>query len=310
MIRALQSTDLLKLPFSELRKLPNYAKPRNRVGSATLSILNLLPFQYWLGVCGQRQTWVEAQGLRIRGLVSARSCRRSPVWEIDQLVFLPDSLQEEMNVLHGLALGAGRRGVDRVFLRLAIDCPYADDLRTAGFSFYGQEYLYTFDNPGKRPRDATHPSSLGLQVKSPADEYGIFQLFNAALPLHVREAEGQTLNDWSEVHRSWAGRRSKEHVYNQDGAIAGWVRVSGNKRRGYLEVVSRPDAAVEERLIEAGLSLLKGSSKIYCLASEYQAPLSGVLEDNGFKLVEEYAATVRHITARVRRPSLVPIGVR
>ena len=310
MIRSLSSTDLLKLSFSELRKLPNHAKPRNRVGSANLSIRELLPIQYWLSVSGQRHTWVDAQRLQITGLVSARSRRGASAWEIDQLAFLPGSFQEEMNVLHGLALGAGRKGVDRLFLRLSADCSYTSDLRSIGFDFYGQERLYAYENPDRGRGNRVSLSSLGLEAESPADEFGVFQLFNAAYPPHVREAEGQTLNDWSDVHHSWAGPSSRGYVHRQNGTLAGWLRTSGGKGRGYLQVVSKPEFAIEEHLVEAGLALLKGASSVYCQASDYQAPLGNVLEDKGFKPVEEYTAAVRHITARIRRPSLVPIGVK
>ena len=308
MIRSLSSTDLLKLPFSELRKLPNHAKPRNRVGSPNLSIKELLPV-HWLSASSERHTWIASQRLQITGLVSAHSRRGASAWEIDQLAFLPDSFQEEMNVVHGLALGAGRMGVDKIFLRLSTNCSYTSELRSIGFSFYGRELLYTHENPHWSLRSSVDPSLLGLDIKSPADEFGVFQLFNAVYPPRVREAEGETLDDWGDVHRSWTGQHSREYVYRHNGTLAGWLRASGDRRSSFLQIVARPELGIEDRLVEAGLAIC-GASQVYCLASDYQAPLGNVLESKGFKPVEEYTAAVRYITARVRRPSLVPIGVK
>ncbi|MFQ5934466.1 MAG: hypothetical protein ACE5KI_07470 [Dehalococcoidia bacterium] len=310
MIRDIRSTDLIKLSFSGLRKLPNQAKPRNRIGKDTLSLLDLVPMRYWLSMNGRRQTWVQTQGLKVKGLVSARSRSGPSVWEIDYLVFPPEHLVEEMDILHGLTLGAGRCGVDRVFLRLAAGSPLQDSIKNAGFCFYRKEYLYRLDKAPVNGALNSHTPDPPLYPRSPANEYGVFQLYNSAFPLHVREAEGQTLDEWREAQeQSWGRRGRKEYVAMEDSSVVGWVRVAGRRKNGLLDIMARPETP-HESILNAGLALLKRYSTVWCLASEFQTPLLGLLEDRGFRLVEEYDTAVRYVTAKVRRPSLVPIGVK
>ncbi|MFQ5874008.1 MAG: hypothetical protein ACE5JL_09430, partial [Dehalococcoidia bacterium] len=92
---------------------------------------------------------------------------------------------------------------------------------------------------------------------------------------------------------------------------AGWVCVTGRRKNGYLDTMAQPQVPDGlEMLVDTGIALLKRRPVLWCLASEFQAPLPRMLEDRGFKLVEEYTTAVRYVTAKVRRPSLVPIGVR
>ena len=275
-------------------------------------MLELLPMRYWLGVGERRQSWVDTRGLKVKGLVSAKTRGGRSVWEIDQLVLPPDFAQEEMDLLHGLALGAARSGVDRVFLRLAADCAYLDAVRSAGFCFYMTEYLYRLDKGGKDRKVDVSQSGNHLNPMSPANEFGIFQLYNSAYPLHVRGAEGQTFEEWREAREhSCRGRNGKEYIFLEGGSVSGWVSATHRGKQGCFGLMLRPGGSMEmERLLNAAEALLSRQSTLWCMTSEFQAPLAGELERRGYQLVEEYATAVRYVTAKVRRPSLVPIGVK
>ena len=311
MIRALRSTDLVKLSFSGLRKLPNQAKPRNRIGRDNLSLLDLMPIRYWPSMDGQRQTWVQTQGFKVKGLVSARKRGGPTVWEIDYLVLSSYPPANDMDLLHALILGAGQCGVDRLFLRLAADSPLLDPVRSAGFCFYIREYLYRLDEGDGSTSPDGNPGDNHLSLKSPADEYGIFQLYNSAFPWQVREAEGQTLEEWRGARGcGWGRRGEKEYIFLEGGSVSGWLSATGHRKNGYLDLIVRPEAAANsETLLDAAASLLKRCSTLWCLTSEFQSPISRILEERGFKLVEEYTTAVRQVTEKVKQPSLVPIGV-
>ncbi len=274
-------------------------------------MLDLYLKRPWPSVNGHRQTWVQTRGLRVKGLASARRRSGPAVWEIDYLLLSPDILHEEMDLLHSLVLGAGRCGVDRVFLRLGSDSRLLDAVRSAGFYFYMQEYLYRLDRSDGGFGPGTRPSDSAVYPRSPANEYGVFQLYNSSYPLHVREAEGQTLEEWRQAQeRGWGKRGGKEYVLLRDDSVAGWARVAGRRKNGYMDLMVGPEAADLNGLLDAAAVKLRRCSTLWCIASEFQMPLRRVLEERGFQMVEEYTTAVRHVTAKVKRPSLVPVGVK
>ena len=311
MTRALQPTDLIRLSFSELRKLPNLAKARNRIGRNTLSLSDMFLTRPWVSMNGHRQTRVQTKGLRVKGLVSARRRGGPSVWEIDYLVLSPELLDKEMDLLHGLSLGAARCGVDRIFIRLGSEGHLLDAVDSAGFSFYMDERLYRLDRRDGTTTRYRVRSERPLQPKTPAEEYGIFQLYDSSFPICVREAEGQTLDEWQESReRGWGRRGGREYVLLENASVTGWIKVASDGKNGYLDLMVSPDAEDIDDLLDVAEAKLSGCSTLWSIVSEFQMPLCRVLEERGYKIVEEYATAVRHITAKVRRPSLVPIGVK
>ena len=311
MIRAINSTDLVKLSFSGLRKQENLAHPRRRLGRKDLSLLDLLPLRGLLSPGGHCWTWVEARGLKVRGLASARPRMGPSVWEVDALYLSPDNLEHGRDLLHGLSLGAGRLGVDRIFLRMRADCDYKGAVCNAGFSFYTKEYLYCLD---KREGVGSTANSQNGQLfpASSANEYNIFQLYNSAFPMCVREVEGQTLDEWWESRERRRGRKGGgEYVFLHDDQIAGWMYIHGSRGNGFLDLMVRQELSdTIEKLLDSTEGLLNRYPVLWCMVSEFQKPLCRALEDRGFRLVEEYSTAIRYVTAKVGRPSLVPVGVK
>ena len=138
----------------------------------------------------------------------------------------------------------------------------------------------------------------------------MFQLYNSVFPLHVREAEGQTLDEWREAREErWRGPKAKEYVFLEEGSVVGWVSVGRRKKNGYFSLMLRPWSAMQpETLLDSVEGLMPRQSTLWCIASEFQTPFLQALEDRGYQMVQEYTKAVRNITAKVRRPSLVPIG--
>jgi hypothetical protein len=44
------------------------------------------------------------------------------------------------------------------------------------------------------------------------------------------------------------------------------------------------------------------------MITEFETPLMQALEARGYTFVQEYSRAVRNVTAKIKRPSLVPIG--
>ncbi|MCH8086306.1 MAG: hypothetical protein IIC81_00485 [Chloroflexi bacterium] len=310
MIRALHLLDLPRISLSGIRKLPNQARPHKRLGLDKLALLDLLPMKYWVGMGKQRQTWIQTRALKVQGLVSAKCAGGNSVWEIDYLLLSPELMQEEMDLLYGLTLGAGRCGVDKLFLRLAADSLCLDPIRDAGFCFYKKEYLYRLEKGEARTSHKAAGSGQLFHPVSSENEFGMFQLYNSVFPLHVREAEGQTLDEWRAAREErWRGPKAKEYIFLEEGSVVGWVSVGRRKKNGYFSLMLRPWSAVQpDALLDSVEGLLPRQSTLWCIASEFQTPFLQALEDRGYQMVQEYTKAVRNITAKVRRPSLVPIG--
>ena len=309
MIRSFNPFDLVRLAFSGVGRLPNLAKPHRKLGPARLCMTEVLSPKPLLGMAPRRHTCVQTRGLKIKGLALAQDLGSSTVWEINSLASAPESHNSITDLLNGLTLDAGRKGVDRLFLRIVDTDPCRDGVSAAGFSFYLRECLYRRDLPGTLPTGPAMPD-VELQPVTRGNEFSVYQIYNAVFPFHVREAEGQTLEHWKETRdRNWQGRNAGQFLVLHHGQVIGWAGAREQGRLGYFNIMLRPGAPVSFDdvllLVESRLSHL---DTLLCLASEFATPLMVALESRGYTLVEEYSRAVRKVTASIKRPSLVPIG--
>ena len=244
MIRSFNPFDLIRLAFSGMGQLPNLAKPHRKLAPARLCMTEVLSPRPLLGVAPRRYTCVQTRGLKIKGLALARDLGSSTVWEIYSLAASPDSPNAIMDLLNGLTLGAGQKGVDRLFLRIVGANPCRDEVSAAGFSFYLREYLYRRDN-----REASLPNTeipgLALQPVTRGNEFSVYQIYNSVFPFHVREAEGQTLDHWKQTRdRNWRGRNAGQFLVLYHGQVVGWVGTREQGRFGYFNIMIRPGSPV------------------------------------------------------------------
>ena len=311
MIRSIRSTDLVKLPFLKLNTLSNEAMPRSRIGRGDeASLIRLFPLGQWLPLEKRRRTWIWIQGRHIKGLISARSRKGFSAWEVDYLLLPGDDGQFIMEVLEGLCITVGQQGVDKLFLRLPAKSPVLDVVQEAGFCCYTREYLYRFNGEGLRgPKSSSHGGNLRRRAKS--DEHALFQLHCATSPLPVRQVEGLTLQEWRESReRGWGKGRAKESVYEKDGRLLGWLGISTYSRTGQFDVLAdMRDPEVLPALLNLASTRLQKKSSVLCLVPEFQEPLGRLLMELNFEETEQYLALMKHITAKIREPSLAPLGV-
>lgn len=290
-------------------RLPNLAKPHRKLGPSRLRVSEVLSPGSLLGLAPRRYTCIQTRGLKIKGLALAQDLGSSMVWEINSLAASPESRNSITDLLNGLTLNAGRKGVDRLFLRIVDTSPCRPEVSAAGFSFYLREFLYR--------RDIRRPVSTGIEVPGVAlqpvnrsNEFSVYQIYNAVFPFHVREAEGQTLEYWKQTRgRSWQGANADQFLIQHHGQDVGWIGAREQGRLGYFNIMIRPGSPVSfEDVMPIVESRLSHLDALLCLTSEFSNSFIVALEARGYTLIEEYSRGMRRVTARIKRPSLVPIG--
>lgn len=306
MVHRLALSDI-PLIFSSVNiALPNEAVVRETLGreGGVLSLAGVY-LKQWLPVRRQQRTWVCTEGRRLKGILSARGCYGSSVWEVVHLA-LPEERDASLALLDSLKSLGRKDGVTRVFLRLSQDIPYAQGLQSSGFSPYLKECLYLLQGAVTPKREAFSTPYLHRRRKS--DDLPLFQLYSSCVPTPVRQVEGATFKDWQQCQEngSIAGREWVVRLEG-DGNLLGWLRV--NTRRGIplLELMVSP---ASENFLENMLDfvLARIGSPLFCLTAAHQEKLQIFLSRRGFQPVAEYSIMVRQLTQRVTQTVLAPLG--
>lgn len=305
MIRSLYLIDLLPFLFFSRQALPNQAIARDSLAKRS-PLSPQVYLEHWLPLRGMRHTWVSGEGGRLSGVVSVRPCAAPTAWQVDYL--RAGDEEHCIALLDMVSAAAAKLEVRKLFLRLPTTSPLIDGARHAGFSCYNKDYLYRYG--GEREQMAAEaPEPYLLRPRSRSDEYGLFDLYNTAVPLPVRTAEGMTLEEWQESRDqgSWLVQH-KEFVLQKQGSLVGWLRVNAARGTGCFDIMFRQ--LQEERLawlVNYGLICLDGKSPIFCVVSAFQGRLKGLLESSGFEQVAEYDALMTEFTVRVSEPEVAPI---
>ncbi|MBI4498593.1 MAG: hypothetical protein HY689_11905 [Chloroflexi bacterium] len=312
MIRTIRPTDLVALVTFEGRALPNAARARHALSQEhqrPLPVSAIL--EQWLPFEGRRYTWVAVHSFSIHGLISAQHRAGRSAWEVDWLIV--DSLDHAEDVarhlLDRLSAEGGEAGAQKVFLRLPTDSFLVNVARQAGFWPYLSETLYRWA-PQKRPAvpvGAVSPPIASLRRKTKADDYGIFRLYNLAVPESVRRAQGVTFADWREARELSPGRK-QELVSVQEGKVRTWLGLAQSSQAGMFDLMLDPaEAGATEALVQYALRQLGPRAPVLCLVPEYHRALRRVLEeDEEARPVAEYITMVKVLTVRVPAQGLVP----
>lgn len=304
MIRPLYPTDLLSLLSFSRRMVPNQAIARDSLSKRS----PLWPqafLEHWMPLGTRRHTWVCLERGYIRGLVSTRSCSGPAAWQIDYL-----RADEECCValLDGVSAAGAKQRVRKLFLRLPLDSPIIDGARRAGLSSYTTEHIYRYrGETGQRAAEAPEPYLL--RPRAGGDEYMLFDLYNAALPLPVRTAEGMTLGEWQETRdRGFWLEQRREFVLQKQGSLVAWLRVNAARAVGSFNIMFHQlDEDGLEWLVNYGLMCLDGKSHIFCVASVFQERLLRLLEELEFDEVAQHTKLVKEIAIRIEEPSFMPV---
>lgn len=302
MIRPLQLTDIAPLMLFLGKSPVNEARTRDRFNyeeKRSLSFLHLLKECVFPG--GKEHSLVCVEGGHIRGLACLRRRGGPGVWEIERLLLAQGQESFCLELLEGLGSAGDEIRVERLFLRLECGSPLVDTARQAGFSHYLTELLYRLEEGCQS--QAPGPL-LTLRPKSNADEYGLFRLYSAAVPVKVRSVEGMTFREWRDSGDRTAAR---EFVLESEGEVSASLRIRFDGTAGQFDAVTTLEATELSGLVNSSLSVLEGRKPVYCLVPEFQAGLPRMLEEQGFRHVADYSCLSRQLEVRVREPKLVPI---
>ncbi len=243
---------------------------------------------------GRGCSWVWTEGYRVKGLVTARQ-RSGPLsWEIAHLLVAPGNDSEVLELLERVCHVVGRRGGERVFIRLLRDDPLVDISRFGGFFPCVREVMYR-----GRPLDSTPGPAPGLRGRRPGDEHDLFRLYHATTPPEVRCVAGMTLDQWRSS-RERTGGRGREFVYEQDGLVKGWLSVARRGSAGQVSVVAHHDKGPGP-LLDYGLRLLGRARVVHCLVPEFQLALASALQQRGFEATAEYITLVKVMAVRAKK---------
>ena len=267
-----------------------YREPQTRISLIETAGLSLS--LQGRGIC----SWTRTQGTQVMDIVAARPRSGPTTWEVAHLLLASHDDPGCADLLAKVCQEVARKGGERIFVRLQNADPMVDVARVCSFAPCTHELLYkglSRSTPSARP--------ISLRKKRPADEYGMFQLYNAATPSETRLALGMTFSQWRSSQESSHGRR-REFVLERDGRIRSWVRIIQRPGRGKLTIMVHPeDETNVAALMDYGLARMAGTKTVYCLVSEHQVLLQRLLDQKGFEMVSEYVTLVKSMVTPARQ---------
>lgn len=300
-VRKIRLTDVPDLrllnPTFDLNQPESYLRGFRPVRAGLLAALP--------GVRSRRPAFVARVGDRLVGLIQFRPQELDERWNVVAIgtavgVYESDPVIEAL-LEHGVR-GAGLRGVKRLYAKVPHDYPLRDAFRRQAWTPYANETIYASVKPLPARRAA-----IRLRAQQPVDTWAINQLYNAAAPKPVQDAEAWTSHHWD--------LKSTKSV-STPGDTTGWLLEEGHSLLGYaritafghaclIELVYSPDRIdILSSLVDSTLELarLRSGRRVYCAVRGYQAELASSLEDRGFLPGLEQDLLIKYTTATVRVP--------
>jgi len=301
--RTVLPTDLVALVSYDGRVYANEAMTLDRIGTQDSPHPLETAFEQWFSFATGRHTWISVKGATLRGLASARKRGSKLAWEIDCLIDAePGDDSVLLSLLDQVTEAAGRSGALRIFIRVPAGSPLEADLIRCGFGAYTHETVFWAFTSSL---DASRRSE-GLRRRTKADAYRVFQLYNDLVPESVRRFEAMTFTEWNAAQER-LGRMS-QWVMEEDGRLAGWLRVAGDGDLGRFDLLGT-NAALDD-LIGAVLQKVANRERAYMLVRDYQEPVRQRLREIGFEEGESYAVLSRRTVRPVQEARKAPAVAR
>ena len=303
-VRTLRATDLLSLALFNSLDGHDRARTRDRLAQPA-SLLPALCRALGSGLASHRSRHlcIGLERQRVWGVVSVRMRSGPRAWEIDHLYLDPRAQESSMDLLEMASVAAGKRGAQRLFLRLSAQNPLEEQARLCGFFPCLTETLYQRE-PGRPLPGVEAP--LTLRPRQAEDAFALFRLYNANTPQGLRSAYGLTLEQWRDAQEPPVGM-VRELVYESDYGVRGWLSLCLQRRQGHLELAAHPDERdLVQRLVQAAIATLGPSRSHLCLVPEYATGLQAALEQRGFRPQGEFRLLIKAIAKEVKEPGLAP----
>jgi hypothetical protein len=302
--RTVLPTDLVALVSYDGRVYANEAMTLDRIGTQDSPHPLETAFEQWFSFATGRHTWISVKGPTLRGLVSARKRGSKLAWEIDCLIDAePDDDTVLLSLLDQVTEAAGRSGALRIFVRVPAGSRLEADITRCGFGAYTRETVFWAFNSSIAQEQRR--SVEGLERRTKADAYRLFQLYNDLTPEAVRRFEAMTFTEWTAAQEH-LGRMS-QWVIGEGGRLSGWLRVAGDGDIGRFDLLGTNEAL--DDLIAGALQKVSNRERAYMLVPEYQQGVAQRLADIGFQEGESYAVlsrrTVRPVKAAQKAPAVV-----
>lgn len=343
-MQSFRISDALRCTLPQAPRGPNLACPRESLAGVMPGRQNALLWKSALWQSADRVALAQWDGWRLNGLVSARIRCGRRAWEIDGLYFPgragmaaaaaaenrngaglraihppgDESDAAAMELLEQLIAAVGWRSGERIFLRLAANCPALPLARRSGFHPCFNETLlagYGGMNPysaaGGRSAAAVKGSPAGpgtgdsignLRPRRPSEDYALFQLFCASTPVAVRDALGLTFDQWQAAReplfRQGNGGRAQEWVSEHKDRIIGWLGLAQRRRAVEAMAMVHPDyPEQQEGLLNVALARPGGQR---WLIPGYRAAMADRLLGQGFQARAQYTMLVKLAAAPAR----------
>ena len=164
------------------------------------------------------------------------------------------------------------------------------------------------------PDDLSLPGELRRQQDR--DAWELLQLYRAATPRGVQQAEAATSKQWQLGMRWPGGLTAQAYVWAADSGqarlrgvqaagLGGWVRLLTGPKGHWITLLYRPE---QRALCADALRYVLAQARstapkpIYIVLREYQAEMAQVLQDQGFHLLSEQALLVKYTAVLARQP--------
>jgi len=296
MIRSFNSLDIVRCAVASTTGLSNRAVTLGalpRRGSYWHPLLRLSKLHLSPRTVDSAWVWTEAYQLHGIAVVAPRSGLGS--WEVTSLHLASVQSESLAELLEEATGAAAAQGAERVFLRLQEDDPVVEAARKSGFFPCLRETLYQgLPIPGGTRSGSLFDADSRLREKEPRDDYGLFRLHNATVPVSVRRLTGMTFDQWRASQEQPPGR-PLEHVFEKADEIRGWVRTARRKANGHLAVaLHADDRAIMQDVVDSGLKRLTKAKVVNCLAPEYETGFQAALEARNFEPVDQFVTLVKN----------------
>ena len=310
-------SDALRCTLANAPNGPNLAYPQE--SSAGWGVLR--PATLWREALVQRRdriTLVSWDGMRPRGLISARVRAGQRVWEVDRLYLadVPSRFGDKpqadpaetapLQLLEQLIEAVGARQAERIFLRLPSNSPANSPLvtvaqRTGLFPCYEESLL-------ERPDKGDYKSDAGtledLRERLPEDDYPLFQLFSGATPQQVRVALGLTFDQWRDAQETHHRNRC-DWVTERNGRLTGWLSLwscDGEETGEVIALPSHPE--ILPALVRLAIAR-RGTTRWW--VPGYQELTKSFLLHQGFHETTRYLMLIKTMTVRALSYGMAPV---
>jgi hypothetical protein len=271
-----------------------------------LSLLDLA--RNCLGATPRRRALTLIEGMHLVAIAVLRSRQGARTWEFSHVYASVEALDECDALLEQCGAAVAADGAERLFLRVPDASPLEAVARRSGFYPSFTEWVY---QPEQGLTQAQVQAMLRLRPRIEADLHPLFRLYNASVPSTVRSAYGLTLDQWRDAQEPALGPVD-EYVWERDGALLGWLRLSrhgGAKGiRVTIDAMLHPDASAAAPLLcQEAVRLASGGHRPVWpgwVIADHQAALAGVLLEVGWRPQRSYSVLIKSVTRRVGEASM------